>query len=169
MSEHECVWNRFYHSTCSHFVQWVAGVKIAFGASPPPPNIPKGTRNIKSFGGRDGIISLYAPIIQRSYLIWFLGCLHIGHHAPQVPQVPDARPVPPYEGGPRNIGAVGRQEEAFGWKFRCFAERLVVHHLLLLLFEFSGGHMDASFIVEGEARGRIENVCRLHLRERESG
>ena len=23
--------------------------------------------------------------------------------------------------------------------------------------------MDASFIVEGEARGRIENVCRLYL------
>ena len=106
-------------------------------------------------------------IIQRLYLFWLLGSLHIGHHASQVPQVPDARPVSPYEGGPRNIGTVGRQKEALGWKLWCFTERLVIYQLLLLLFEFSGGHVDASFIVEGEARGRIENVSRLHLRERE--
>jgi hypothetical protein len=101
------------------------------------------------------------------YLFWLLGCLHIGNHTPQVSQVPDARPMPPYEGGPSNISTVGRQKEALGWKLWCFAECLLVYHLLLFLFEFSGCHVDAGFIVEGETRGRIENVSRLHLKERE--
>ena len=29
--------------------------------------------------------------------------------------------------------------------------------------------MDTSFIVEGEARGRIQNISRLHLREKKRG
>ena len=100
------------------------------------------------------------------YLFWFLGSLHVGNHAPQVSQVPDTGPMPPYEGGPCYIGAVSRQKETLCWKLGWFTERLLVNHLLLFLLEFSGRHVDASFIVEGEARGRIQNIRRLHLRER---
>ena len=106
-------------------------------------------------------------IINLLYLFWLFCCLHTGNHTPQVPQVPDARPVPPYEGGPRDVGTVSGQKETLCWKFGCFTERLLANHLLLFLFEFSGCHVDACFVVEGEARGRMENISRLHLRERE--
>ena len=84
-------------------------------------------------------------------------------------QVPDTGSMPPYEGGPCDIGTVGCQKETLRWKLGCFTECLLLNHLLLFLFEFSGRHMDTSFIIEGEARGRIQNISRLHLREKKRG
>ena len=86
--------------------------------------------------------------LSHTHLLWFLGRLHTGHHAPQMPQVPHTGAMASDERGPGNIGTVSRHEEAFGGELGRFCERMLSYHLLLLLLELRGGHVDTSCIVE---------------------